>query len=144
MLDFEVRVIIGEFLKFADYAATCAFCGRRFRFYSQYREHVLIHSSERPYACEFCDARYNRKSNLTRHLQAEHQQGGTPCQICDVKYSRKGNLLKHLQNEHRLTESEIKKIAKKIGYKLASIHIETEEQTLAAPESSLQDPQGPT
>ena len=57
------------------YERICEFCQKSFRFDSAYRQHVVIHTGERPFACnvENCVSSFNRRSNLNLHLRKVHK-----------------------------------------------------------------------
>ena len=85
----------------SGYNRECEFCHRKFRFDSAYRQHVVIHTGERPFPCniENCTSSFNRRSNLNLHLRNVHK--------VHIEYRRKKeerNLDPIIKNEHDVVQ----------------------------------------
>jgi hypothetical protein len=52
----------------------CYFCQKRFNTMFELREHMYIHSLERPYMCDQCPKDYNQKHCLTTHVKKCHPE----------------------------------------------------------------------
>ena len=52
--------------------AQCTQCNKGFPNKSHLRDHMAIHSEERPHSCRFCDFASKTKGNLTKHEKQRH------------------------------------------------------------------------
>ncbi|XP_043281628.1 zinc finger protein 2 homolog [Venturia canescens] len=50
----------------------CAFCQKAFHSLYNLKQHVMVHTGQKPYACSGCDLRFTQKSNLTKHFERKH------------------------------------------------------------------------
>ena len=69
----------------------CKVCDRECGTPSKLKDHIRVHSGERPYMCKICDKLFSRKFHLTRHIRIH--TGDTPyqCKVCDKCFSRSGS-----------------------------------------------------
>ena len=53
----------------------CSICDppRGFHILKSYREHMNIHTNERPYKCHVCNAGFNCESNMFAHIKTTHK-----------------------------------------------------------------------
>ncbi|KAH8330218.1 hypothetical protein KR067_000194, partial [Drosophila pandora] len=74
----------------------CELCGRKFKYKSNFKIHMMTHTGDKPFACEDCDKRF-----YTEHLKAKHHrvvhQGlkPYPCRYCERFFSTTGHRTKH-------------------------------------------------
>lgn len=66
-LDFDTQM--GSLLK---PLLECTYCGKQFPFASKLREHIRMHTGERPYSCPLCPYEAARSHHLRRHLLGVH------------------------------------------------------------------------
>ncbi|XP_041843179.1 oocyte zinc finger protein XlCOF7.1 isoform X2 [Melanotaenia boesemani] len=66
----------------------CGYCGRLFKFQSQFVIHQRIHTGERPFKCTECGRGFSKNSNLNLHLKV-HQKNSAyqNCDFCKIKLS---------------------------------------------------------
>jgi len=50
----------------------CLLCEDRFKYESQLRVHLTVHTDERPFQCLICNNRFKRKGDLNRHMTFDH------------------------------------------------------------------------
>ncbi|OBS67000.1 hypothetical protein A6R68_04457 [Neotoma lepida] len=49
---------------------TCEFCGKQYKYYTPYQEHVALHAPIKPYTCGACGIQFQFYSNLLEHMQS--------------------------------------------------------------------------
>ncbi|XP_054998455.1 zinc finger protein 786 [Sorex araneus] len=74
----------------------CGECGRGFRRQCQLREHLRVHSGERPFRCAQCAKSFHLKGILTEHVRT-HGPRPFPCAQCGLAFTRRSKLAEHLR-----------------------------------------------
>jgi len=90
-------------------AFKCLFhgCEKVFRFKSDIKRHLIIHTKDKPYTCKYpdCHRSFKRPDALRNHMQTHDQN---PLSSCDVRFQKKTVLQHHLvkqKNEKLLCPS---------------------------------------
>ncbi|CAO2618056.1 Zinc finger Y-chromosomal protein 1 [Lemmus lemmus] len=82
----------------------CADCGKCFRYQSEVKKHIRIHTGEKPYECQYCEYKSADSSNLKTHIKAKHSKEiPLKCDTCVLTFSD----TKEAQ-QHALTHRESK------------------------------------
>lgn len=75
----------------------------RFNQLSTLKDHILLHTGEKPYVCNMCGKAFTVSAALRRHI---YYHIGKPlqCECCDMKFIGKYDLRRHMrvhENKHR-------------------------------------------
>ena len=52
----------------------CPFCSTIMGAPSNMKQHILIHTGEKPFSCAFCELKTIQKSTLEKHMRRKHSQ----------------------------------------------------------------------
>ena len=75
----------------------CKVCDKECRVPSELKDHMRVHSGERPYMCIICDMLFSRKSSLALHMCIHTGDKPYPCKVCDKCFSQSSDLTKHMR-----------------------------------------------
>lgn len=85
---------------------------QEFKSQSGLRDHIRLHTGERPFECEFCQMNFARASHLKRHRRMHTGEKPFMCRICGKDFSRGDKLKDHLRRHE--AEDKLNKIRKQI------------------------------
>uniref|UniRef100_A0A8C1T0V9 Si:ch73-347e22.4 n=1 Tax=Cyprinus carpio TaxID=7962 RepID=A0A8C1T0V9_CYPCA len=75
---------------------SCTQCNLQFRFFSSFREHMIDHARQRPYACPLCPKTFIQEASLHAHQCESHRLcKSLKCDVCSKTFSSLRNLIKH-------------------------------------------------
>ena len=72
----------------------CGICGREV---VNIKNHMLIHSGERPFACSLCPKRFRQQANLKKHIDVHTGERKFSCPICHQKFRQSSHVHTHMQ-----------------------------------------------
>ncbi|XP_071533233.1 uncharacterized protein [Panulirus ornatus] len=108
------RIDLNYYLQQAIQSASmpCPLCKKEFKSQSGLRDHIRLHTGERPFECEFCQMNFARASHLKRHRRMHTGEKPFMCRICGKDFSRGDKLKDHLRRHD--AEDKLSKIRKQI------------------------------
>uniref|UniRef100_A0AAG5DAW6 Uncharacterized protein n=1 Tax=Anopheles atroparvus TaxID=41427 RepID=A0AAG5DAW6_ANOAO len=78
----------------------CQLCERSFRRTEMYRRHMLTHSSDSKHVCTICQKCFKLPQYLQAHMLTHSAERKFACGICCNSYKTRGELKKHNQRKH--------------------------------------------
>ncbi|KAF6207228.1 hypothetical protein GE061_018468 [Apolygus lucorum] len=78
----------------------CEVCGRILSTRITLKEHMLIHSGEKPFECQLCGRKIRHRVNFLLHVQGHTLGLPHQCSTCGMSFNKKSELNLHVSNEH--------------------------------------------
>ncbi|KAI9581141.1 hypothetical protein GQX74_011681 [Glossina fuscipes] len=75
----------------------CHICKNKFRQLTTLRNHMKIHTDERPYKCKHCDKAFRQISTLTNHVKIHTGEKPFKCNICAKDFRQQSTLINHIK-----------------------------------------------
>nr|XP_016942085.1 zinc finger protein 70-like [Drosophila suzukii] len=76
----------------------CVSCSKRFKSARYLKEHHSIHTGERPFKCTHCSNSYRKKTCLQRHIQTYMGVRPFKCTHCPKTFAKDYDLQSHIRN----------------------------------------------
>nr|XP_023020048.1 zinc finger protein 431-like [Leptinotarsa decemlineata] len=80
------------------FIAICSICNIGFVKVSDYKSHMVTHSTDKKYSCSKCSKSYKTISNLNFHMKVHNSSRPFTCSICAKGFMRKEYLEAHVNN----------------------------------------------
>ncbi|KAM3625196.1 uncharacterized protein V6R79_008473 [Siganus canaliculatus] len=74
----------------------CTVCSKLLANSGSLRNHMKIHTGEKPHICQHCGKCFSQKGNLECHLRIHNGEKPYPCSECDLSFSQKSDLRRHM------------------------------------------------
>lgn len=87
----------------------CTQCERVLIDIEDFREHMNVHTGNRPHKCRHCGKGFSSRKNMRQHEKSHTGEQKLRCRLCPKKYSDPKALKVHLKNRHNIrpdTDSE--------------------------------------
>lgn len=110
----EGKIDLNYYLQQAIQSASmpCPLCKKEFKSQSGLRDHIRLHTGERPFVCDFCHMNFARASHLKRHRRMHTGEKPFECNVCGKDFSRGDKLKDHLRRHE--AEDKLHQIRKQI------------------------------
>ncbi|KAJ8931719.1 hypothetical protein NQ314_015337 [Rhamnusium bicolor] len=82
------------------FIAICSICNIGFIKVSDYKSHMITHSTDKKYSCTKCDKSYKTLSNLNFHMKIHSDKLPFSCNVCKKGFMRKEYLEAHVNNHN--------------------------------------------
>ncbi|XP_075952438.1 uncharacterized protein LOC142954950 [Anarhichas minor] len=73
----------------------CPICAKRFKNSGHLKDHVRIHTGEKPYQCKECGVNFKQRGTLTLHTRIHTGERPYQCTDCGRRFIRKHDMKKH-------------------------------------------------
>ncbi|XP_039979853.1 zinc finger protein 408-like [Xiphias gladius] len=74
----------------------CTLCPKLLANFGSLRNHMKLHTGEKPHTCQHCGKCFSQKGNLECHLRIHSGEKPYPCSECNQSFSQKPELHRHM------------------------------------------------
>ncbi|XP_013783207.1 zinc finger protein 883-like [Limulus polyphemus] len=77
----------------------CNLCGKGFTEQSSLRKHAFTHTGEKPYVCDVCGKKFTQRAHLKVHMRIHNKEKPYRCPYCEKTFAYHNVLIRH-QRSH--------------------------------------------
>lgn len=77
-------------------------CKKGFTQSGSLKQHMYIHSGERPFKCNFCDKAFTQGKTLKFHMRRHMDEKPFECSECNCQFRQRDGLKRHLKSRHNI------------------------------------------
>ncbi|KAA0203154.1 hypothetical protein HAZT_HAZT004377 [Hyalella azteca] len=85
----------------------CTECPRSFYRRIHFRDHMRMHTRERPYSCEVCHKRFIWRDSVKKHMETHITAAKYSCRLCGKWFRWLQGIRQHLQQQHKLKKCDV-------------------------------------
>ncbi|XP_049514595.1 zinc finger protein 28 isoform X2 [Dermacentor silvarum] len=75
----------------------CSVCGQRFTRNQYLKDHLVLHTGEKPHACSICGRTFAQRNGLLNHQHIHRAEMRFSCELCPSKFCKKESFDRHKQ-----------------------------------------------
>ncbi|XP_071050487.1 gastrula zinc finger protein XlCGF26.1-like isoform X8 [Onthophagus taurus] len=75
----------------------CEICGKAVTSKTSLRDHIMIHTGEKPFKCEVCKKPFKTKNLLKIHVRTHTNSKPFVCNICEKAFTQRTSLVVHIR-----------------------------------------------
>jgi len=80
----------------------CNICMETFSQSFALKEHMRVHTGDKPHSCNICQKTFRHATNLQRHVEIHTINKPYGCGLCEKFFRRKAHLVKHQKTIHKI------------------------------------------
>lgn len=80
----------------------CPYCSYTSKKTTNLKNHIRIHTGERPYSCPHCPYRATQENNMKSHIRTHTGEKPYACNFCQYRAIKISTLRRHMQTHHYL------------------------------------------
>ncbi|CAG7718577.1 unnamed protein product [Allacma fusca] len=84
----------------------CDVCGKIYSNMATLRNHLTVHTGEKPFPCDLCGQRFRQKGDVVSHKKTNHSDGKYKCGLCPCRFISTQGYKRHMVQIHENAKSQ--------------------------------------